>query len=251
MAAHYDDPHFSYVSYWQDRSYEHLSEVAALTSLLQGKSFAKSADIGGGYGRLVPTIKQFSKNVILIEPSAKQRNIAKKSFAGEKTIAIQSGTAEKTNLDNNSVSLITVVRVMHHLPDPIPAFKELYRVLRPGGVLVLEFANSRHFKAQIQSFLTGKPILPIPIERRSSANIKKKTIAFVNHHPTTVLKMLKKTGFQIDKSLSVSNLRSPLIKQVIPQSIMLDLEKKLQNPLSSRFFGPSIFILAHKPSARS
>jgi ubiquinone/menaquinone biosynthesis C-methylase UbiE len=251
MAAHYDDPHFSYVSYWQDRSYEHLSEVAALNSLLQGQTFTKSADIGGGYGRLIPTIKQFSKNVILIEPSAKQRNIAKKNFSGEKSVLVQSGTAEKTNLDNSSVSLITVVRVMHHLPDPVPAFKELYRVLRPGGTLVLEFANSRHFKAQIQSFLTGKPILQIPIERRSSANIKRKTIAFVNHHPATVLKQLKKAGFQIDKSLSVSNLRSPLIKQVVPQKIMLDLEKRLQNPLSTRFFGPSIFVLAHKPGGRS
>jgi ubiquinone/menaquinone biosynthesis C-methylase UbiE len=251
MSAHYDDPRFSYVSYWHDRNYEHNSEVTALNSLLQGKSFTKSADIGGGYGRLIPTIRQFSKNVILVEPSAKQRTIAKKYFKDEKNIAIQSGTAEKTNLENNSVSLITVVRVMHHLPDPIPAFKEMYRILRPGGILILEFANSRHFKAQVQSFLTGKPILQIPIERRSSANIKKKTIAFVNHHPATVLKLLKKTGFQIDKSLSVSNLRSSLIKQIVPQSIMLNLEKSLQNPLSKRFFGPSIFILAHKPQGRS
>jgi ubiquinone/menaquinone biosynthesis C-methylase UbiE len=249
MAAHYDDPNFSYVNYWQSRDYENLSEIEAINSLLKKQIFPQAADIGGGFGRLIPTILNFSKKVLLIEPSAKQRQIAKKSFTGIKTISVLPGTAEKTRLRDKSVSLITVIRVMHHLPDPLPAFNEFFRILKPDGILILEFANSKHFKAQILSLLTGKPILPIPIEKRSPSNIKKRTIEFVNHHPITIQKLLKRAGFEIDKTLSVSNFRSPTLKKILPIDLLVNLEKKVQSPLSGLYFGPSIFILARKPRA--
>lgn len=250
MAAHYDDPNFSYTQYWQGRDYEHESEVLAIRKLLGTHKFTSAADIGGGFGRLIPLLSQFSRTTYLIEPSLKQRRIAGKSLAKIPGVHIQSGTTQRTHLPDKSLSLITVIRVMHHLPAPLLSFQELFRVLRPGGTLILEFANSKHFKAQIQSVLTGKPILPTPIERRSPGNIRKNTIPFVNHHPITILKNLHRAGFVIDRTLSVSNLRSPFLKRTLPYSTLISLENKLQSPLAKYHFGPSIFILAHKPSSR-
>jgi len=58
--------------------------------------------------------------------------------------------------------------------------------------------------------------------------------------------MLKKNGFEIQEKLSVSNFRSPLIKKIVPEAVLLALEDILQKPLSYLNFGPSIFIKAVK-----
>jgi ubiquinone/menaquinone biosynthesis C-methylase UbiE len=247
MPAHYDDSHFSYTAYWQGRDYEHQSELQALTSLLTEHKFKNTTDIGGGYGRLVPFLTNFSRHVTLIEPSVKQRKIASNLLNSyHQKVSIQYGTAQKLPLPDNSQDLLTVIRVMHHLPDPLPAFNEMFRVLKPGGILILEFANSHHLKARLNSFLSGQPLLLTPIERRSSANIKKNTIPFVNHAPQTIIKQLNKSGFKIIRSLSVSNFRSPLLKTLIPLKTLLFMESKIQHLASNICLGPSIFLLCQK-----
>lgn len=250
MSSHYDDPDFFYDKYWQARDYEHSSEEIAIRSLIANQHFSKIADIGGGFGRLSKFLTPFSKKVVLVEPSQKQLNIAKEYLSGYLTLVdLQKGTAEKTCLPSSSVDMAIMVRVMHHLPDPMPAFAEISRILKPDGIFILEFANSTHFKAKIKAVLSGQPILLSPIERRSAANIRKQTIPFVNHHPSTLFKQLYKAGFTPIRTLSVSNFRSPFLKKFLPRPILLRLESCLQPMLSRFYFGPSIFILLRKSSS--
>ena len=246
MPSHYDDSSFSYADYWQGRDYEHASEILALTRFLDHMHFASAADIGGGYGRLTSFLVNYANRIFLVEPSAKQRRQAEKILSSKSKIALLPGTAQKTGLPNASQDLIIMIRVMHHLPEPQVAFQELYRILDPQGLLIIEFANSHHFKARLKSFLSGQPILPTPIEKRSPTNIKKHTIPFVNHSPVTIKKQLSHAGFSVEKILSVSNLRSPFLKSFIPFSLLITIERFLQPILASNFFGPSIFILARK-----
>jgi SAM-dependent methyltransferase len=247
MTAHYDDPTFDYDRYWQGREYEHQSEVLALSRFFKKCSrFRTAADIGGGYGRLTAYLAPVSEKIYLIEPSQKQLRLAKSYLKGLKNITLSAKTVEKTGLPDKSLDLVLVVRVMHHLPDPNVAIAEINRILKPGGTLILEFANSLHFKARVTSFFSGQPILPTPLDKRSAASIRRHTIAFVNHHPDSVFKLLTKNGFTVDQTLSVSNFRSPFLKKYLPLSLLLSLENLFQSPLAKLLFGPSIFILAHK-----
>lgn len=244
MTHFYDDADFSYDQYWQSRQYEHQSEVTALAELLKKAKFKHAVDIGGGYGRLSKVLLKYAKTVTLIEPSQKQRTLGRKFL--QDAVEIKSGLSDKTGLAAASCDLVIMVRVMHHLPDPAATIAEINRILTPKGKLILEFANSTNLKAQIRAFLTGHPILPIPIERRSATNIKNQTIPFVNHHPHSVFKLLKKNGFVVKKTLSVSNFRSPFLKKILPIAILNYLEKILQKILSYVSFGPSLFVLAEK-----
>jgi len=246
MAAHYDDPRFSYLSYWQGRDYEHESEIIALETLLSSHHFASAADIGGGYGRLIPTIDQYSSKIFLIEPSAKQRAIAQKLFPSRPDIFIKPGSAESTRLPAASQDLVTMIRVAHHLPDLSPSLIEAHRILKPSGVLVLEFANSAHIKARLSR--TAIPLAPI--EKRTPKNIRARTIPFMNHHPLTVLSSLSKAGFAPQRILSVSNFRSQFLKKLLPLKVMLILESVSQVALSRLWFGPSIFVLSHRLDTR-
>lgn len=241
MAHFYDDPQFSYLKYWQGRDYEHSAEVLAIDHLLQKHKFANAADIGGGYGRLVPVLQKYSTNVTLVEPSQKQRTLAKKL-----KVKIIDGISEKTNLPNSSLDLVILIRVMHHLPNPQKTLEEMHRILKPKGVMILEFANSLHFKARLKSLFTGRPILEIPVEKRKAYNIRRASIPFVNHHPKVMFTQIRESGFKINSVLSVSNFRSPFLKKIIPLPLLLVLESIAQNFLSWAYFGPSIFVLAER-----
>jgi len=242
--AHYDDSQFDYQSYWQNRQYEHQSEVLAIRRLLAGHHFSKIGDVGGGFGRLFPTLAEFSQQVYLLEPSRRHLSLAKKLYGSNKKLKIIKSSAQNIPLPQNSLDLVSLIRVSHHLPDLSPTFSEIYRILKPHGYFLLEFANSANIKARL-----ANPFLPVsrsPIERRSLANIKRKTISFVNHYPQSVLNLLTRNHFAVENILSVSNFRSPFLKNILPLKLLNLLESGFQIIGARFFFGPSIFVMAKK-----
>ena len=242
----YNDPNFDYTKYWVGRDYENSAEEIAIRRLLKGKHFKSAVDIGGGYGRLCPLLEEYSDKVTLAEPSTKQLGIAKHFLAKHRAVKLVKLDPNKYNFADESVDLLTMVRVMHHLPNPNPEFSELYRILRADGYLILEIANSAHFLNRIKSVLKFKKISEDPIDIRTRGNRNSEAIPFVNHNPKTVIKELAHNGLKVEKILSVSNLRNSAIKKLVPTSVLLSVEKVSQPILSKSFFGPSIFLLVKK-----
>ena len=89
------------------------------------------------------------------------------------------------------------------------------------------------------------PLKPVDIRSAVHRN-RKDDIPFVNHNPKTVVRQLAHAGLRVERVLSVSNLRSPKLKKIVPLSIMLTVERWLQAPLAAMFFGPSVFFLVKK-----
>lgn len=236
---YYDDPGFSYPSFWEDREYEHEAEVVAIQRLLGVSRFACAADIGGGFGRLAELLAQYASKVMLIEPSVVQRKMAH-SFISHR-VTVQDGNAEETGLQTKSCDLVAMVRVMHHLPHPEKSIGEIWRILKPNGQLLLEFANSNNFKARARNLF--RPLPQTSIDMSTSAD----KVPFVNHHPAAIMRMMQDEGFSVITVLSVSNFRSPLLKKMVPPELLLWLEQHSQKLLAWLYFGPSIFILAKKP----
>ena len=237
----YDNQNYSYPQYWRGREYEHLSEEHAIKNLLNGQKFQHGIDVGGGYGRLTKLIAGYCQRADLIEPSDEQRLVGADFLKKVKNVSIKSGTIEQIPLEDQSVDLGLVVRVLHHIPNPEKAIVELARVMKPDGKLVIEVANSTHFKARLASWLRGSAIPLEPVSKAIDA-----TVPFVNHHPKIIAKLLEKNGFTVERKLSVSNLRLPGLKKILPKSLMLSLEKLLQRPLGRSNFGPSLIFLAKK-----
>lgn len=247
-ADQYNDPKHNYLRYWDGREYEHKAEELAITRLLRGKRFKHAVDIGGGYGRLCMFLKNYADKVTLAEPSQQQLDIAKDFLKNQPEIDRLLTQADDIRLPDKSADLITMVRVMHHLPDPSAEFKELARVLADDGYLILEIANYAHARNRVKHILKGQKLPLEPIDIRSVRNRRDDEIAFVNHNPRTVVKQLAHAGLKVEKVLSVSNLRSPVLKKLIPESVLLNIEKFLQPTLAKTYFGPSVFLLLQKAS---
>ncbi len=245
-ATQYNDPKHNYQQYWQGRDYEHMAEEMAIKRLLKNQHFRHAADVGGGFGRLCILLENYADKVTLAEPSQQQLDIAKNFLKDHPNIERLLTQADALKFTDGSVDLLTVIRVMHHLPDPTTEFKEFHRVLSDDGYLLLEVANYAHARNRIKHVLKAQKLPKEPVDIRSESNKKSDEIAFVNHNPKTVVKQLAHAGFKVEKVLSVSNLRSPGLKKIVPRSLMLSLEKVMQPTLAKAYFGPSIFFLVKK-----
>jgi ubiquinone/menaquinone biosynthesis C-methylase UbiE len=242
----YDDPSHNYLHYWDGRDYEDAAERMAIKRLLDGKHFRHAVDIGGGFGRLCIFLENYADKVTLTDSSQQQLDIGKEYLKDHPEIDRKLMTAEKMQFKDGEIDLLTIVRILHHIPDPMPAFREIERVLSSDGYFLMEFANYGHARNRVKHALKGKKLPAEPVDIRSDAHKAKDPTPFVNHNPKTVMKQLEKAGLHVERILSVSNLRSPGLKKIMPKSVMLAFEGIMQAPLAKTYFGPSVFFLIKK-----
>jgi ubiquinone/menaquinone biosynthesis C-methylase UbiE len=245
-ATQYNDPLHNYLDYWDGRDYENAAEIVAIKRFLKGRHFKHAVDIGGGYGRLCVLLNNYAEKVTLAEPSQQQIDIAADYLKDYPTIERLLVQANDMPWKDGNVDLITMIRVMHHLPDPGPEFKEIARVLAKDGIFILEIANYTHFQNRLKQIAKLKRFGPEPVDIRSPQNRNENEVPFVNHNPKTVIKQLAHAGLKVERTLSVSNLRSPALKKILPAKLMLALEKPMQTTLAKTYFGPSTFLLVKK-----
>ena len=230
--------------FWEkaDREYEDQADRMAIRKLLP-KRMEKFADIGGGYGRLANEYLRRARKVYLFDYSRSELKQAKEIY-GDK-IETKAGDIYKLPFKDGELDGLMMVRVTHHLEHLDKAIAELYRVLKPGGVAVIEVANKRTLP-KIARFVT----------RRSKVNPFDKTVAnykeiaadgFYNYHPKYVEEIFEKTGFQCEKVLSVSNFRSRALKKLFGTENLVKMEDKAQKVLAGIRFAPSIYYKLRKP----
>lgn len=258
MAAAYDS--YDYPSYWENRNYEHKSEVVAIKAFLSHiPKFERIVDLGCGFGRLTPYYIYRAKSITLVDPSRKLLREAKKRIEAHKKawevkhkrIAFKQSRVETINkkYKKGKFDVVIMVRVMHHITDPAKTIKIISDIVTPGGYIILELANKIHGKATFTNILKGNLTFPLdifPADRLTAKNKRKKTIPFFNYHPDVIKDALTESGFKILQIRSVSNIRNSWIKRNIPLPVLIGIEKKLQQVLAKVYFGPSIFILARK-----
>ena len=90
------------------------------------------ADVGAGTGKLTENLEQIGLTGFAVEPNNAMRAEGQKLFEGRDTFVWSAGTAEETNLPENSVDWVLMGSSFHWADAP-RAVKEFRRILRPGG----------------------------------------------------------------------------------------------------------------------
>ena len=122
-------------------------------------------DIGAGTGDFLSVVKENGWHTIGVEPSEKAKAIAKKkgvSFVGE--------TSE---LENNSFDVISMWHVLEHVPNLDNQIKELKRLLKPNGTLIIAVPNFKSFDAKQYGNFWAAYDVPIHFWHFSKTAIKK------------------------------------------------------------------------------
>jgi len=103
---------------------------------LAPKAGETAVDVGSGTGEDVVAFADLGLRAIGVEPSAGLREEAVRR-APSGTAEFVDGLADKLPLDDESVDVVRCERVLQHVEDPAGAVREMARVLRPGGRIVL------------------------------------------------------------------------------------------------------------------
>ena len=96
-------------------------------------------DIGAGTGEFLSVAKNDGWQTIGVEPSDRAKSIAK-----NKGISFVEETSE---LEDHSFDLISMWHVLEHVPDLDKQIKELKRLLKPTGTLIIAVPNFKSYDA--------------------------------------------------------------------------------------------------------
>jgi ArsR family transcriptional regulator len=132
-------------NYVPGRSWKGLAEA-----LLKVLNYDVVADLGAGEGTLSQLLAQRAKHVIAIDISPKMVEFGKNLALQHElpNLEFRLGEIEDVPIDDASVDLAILSQALHHAEEPARAIAEAYRILKPGGrLLILDLAKHSFTKA--------------------------------------------------------------------------------------------------------
>lgn len=123
---------------------ESIREKAfAVAGLESGKT---AADIGAGTGFISGGLIAAGVRVIAVDQSAAMLAELKKQLRPNSAVDCRQGTAEQLPIEDERVDYAFANMYIHHVEKPPVALKEMSRILRPGGRLVITDLDEHEFE---------------------------------------------------------------------------------------------------------
>lgn len=96
-----------------------------------------AADIGAGTGFVTEGLLQKGLKVIAVDQSGEMLEQMKEKFKNFDGIDCRQGDADNLPIDDSTVDYAMANMYLHHVENPLTAIKEMVRILKPGGKLVI------------------------------------------------------------------------------------------------------------------
>ncbi len=163
--------------YWNYRD-------AVALGYVKGK---RVVDVGCGEGITLEKLVKLYPDKQIMGIDSEPENI---DICTKQGLPVQYGSVYNLPFDAASIDCVLFFEVIEHLDEPIRALLEIYRVLKPGGRLILIFPNDLMF--MISRLLTGM----LKEAFYNSGHVRQWT-------PFKIKKALHSTGYKIVKHRSI------------------------------------------------
>ena len=99
-------------------------------------------DLGCGTGNLSTLLAPVVAHVIAVDESGAMLSAARKRLASFENVDVRSGSIEELPVDDAELDVALLFMVAHYVIEPVKAFAEARRALKPGGrLLMLDFTS--------------------------------------------------------------------------------------------------------------
>jgi len=101
-------------------------------------------DVGCSSGALLNVAREIGFDVQGVEPSSGPAQTAIKSG-----FSVFNGYLQDANFADDRFDVVTMMEVIEHLTEPLAVIREIFRILRPGGVLAISTGNIGSLTARL------------------------------------------------------------------------------------------------------
>lgn len=147
-AVEYFEAHAEYydTSQYQTRRRTFINgrheQILAMLDAVEVSPAATVLDAGCGPGNLVPELSRRYGHVHAMDAAPRMVSLARSHAAGRSNVSYQVGNIEALPFADGAFDLVCSAGVIEYLPGIDGVLGEMYRVLKPGGVLVLPTTNA-------------------------------------------------------------------------------------------------------------
>ncbi|RJR25944.1 class I SAM-dependent methyltransferase [Candidatus Microgenomates bacterium] len=112
---------------------------------LELKKGDKVIDIGCGRGFYINFLSQLNLGLEIfgIDQNEKYLKVAKKNLGGKK-VFLNRGNALNLPFKANFFDKVIASEILEHINDDVKALEEMYRVLKPGGIILISVPNQNY-----------------------------------------------------------------------------------------------------------
>ncbi len=103
------------------------------------------ADIGAGTGFLAAGLAPLVKRVYVVDGSAEMLDVARENLSAFDNIEFHKADGASLPFPDESLDAVFANMYLHHMVDPLAAIREMVRILRPGGRLVITDMDSHPY----------------------------------------------------------------------------------------------------------
>lgn len=114
------------------------NRFTAISRALEGQTFKKALDVGCGDGELASMLKK-QRDISMYGTDISKKGV---ELANKKGVQAKiADSSKKIPFESNTFDLVLASEIIEHVANPDTFLKEIHRVLKPGGKLLLTTPN--------------------------------------------------------------------------------------------------------------